>query len=93
MGVSIEKVFHREAIFKDSRPASGWLWCLHCQRAYKWGEYREVQLVRGGFTFQMCPYDDCDGDTVLDGVPWEAIRSNHSDYPEIPTRGQTYLLY
>jgi hypothetical protein len=31
----------RELAFgKESIPASGYLWCLHCERAYKYGEYR-----------------------------------------------------
>jgi hypothetical protein len=64
-----------------------WIWCLHCERCYKAGEYR---VVKG---LQMCPYDDCNGDTVLDAHAWEGIRSMHLDYPEVPERGKEYPMY
>lgn len=46
---------------------SDFIWCLHCERTYRRGQYR---LVNG---FEMCPYPDCDGTTVLDG--WEITQS------------------
>jgi len=42
---------------------------------------------------RMCPYDDCDGDTVLDGWSWPEVREGHPDYPEVPVIGKTYPLY
>jgi hypothetical protein len=62
-----------------------WIWCLHCQRCYKVGEYREVVLGRGQkkyLTLQMCPYPGCDGDTVFDAHAWWKI--------EEPERGKIY---
>ncbi len=63
---------------------SVFLWCLHCGRTYRRGECR---VVKG---LQMCPYDGCDGDTVLDAVPWGAMRSAWPAYPVIPERGRRY---
>lgn len=63
-----------------------WAWCLHCQRCYKIGEYR-IQKLYG--ELQMCPYKDCDGDTVMDAIPWrgdgEPVRGKIYDYDHKPT--------
>jgi len=64
----------------------GFLWCLHCGRTYRWGEYR---LIEG---LQMCPYEGCDGDTVMDGWRWEEVREGNPDYPKTPKRGHVYEL-
>jgi hypothetical protein len=64
-----------------------WVWCLHCERCYQAGEYREI---RGQ---EMCPYPDCDGDTVLDSWTWESIREIHPDYPEVPQREKMYTQF
>lgn len=75
----------RERIFgTESVPKSGYCWCLHCERAYKYGEYR---MVRG---LQMCPYDGCDGDTVIDAEPWEHVRERKKDYPKTPEMNKKY---
>lgn len=78
---------------------SGYLWCLHCQRIYKNGEFRkEIQEIPDGsgqlrtFAFQMCPYKGCDGSTVLDGWEWEDVRYYHTEYPEIPERNKVYPI-
>ena len=72
---------HRE------KPSGDYLWCLHCERAYKYGEFREIKGL------QMCPYDDCDGDTVLDSWEWERITDANPEYPETPERNKEYPLY
>jgi len=64
-----------------------WLWCHHCERVYKAGEYREIDGL------QLCPYEDCDGSTVLHTWTWERMREAHPDYPEVPTREKQYPLY
>jgi hypothetical protein len=76
----------REKSF-DEDINSPYLWCLHCERTYKRGQYKLV----GGL--QLCPYSDCDGSTVVDGWDWQSIRENHSDYPEIPEKGNRYPMY
>jgi len=104
-------ILHRESCFgKDSIPKSGYLWCLHCERAYKYGEFRnessrwsekdieewargEDEKVMLREDFQMCPYPDCSGSTVLDGWNWEDIRERHPEFPEIPEHGVVYPLY
>jgi len=64
-----------------------WIWCLHCERCYKAGEFDERDEL------QMCPYGDCDGDTMFDAFPWEKIRSGHPEYPKTPERGKNYPMY
>jgi hypothetical protein len=76
---------HRAEMIPDERPE--FLWCLHCERAYRWGEYRLI----GGL--QMCPYDGCDGDTVMDGWPWDSVRKGKQGYPKVPRLGHVYELY
>ena len=76
----------RDKIFGSER-RSDYLWCLHCERAYKHGEFR---VARG---LQMCPYEDCDGNTVMDGWDWAQIRDAHPEYPEVPEKGKVYPLY
>jgi hypothetical protein len=63
-----------------------YLWCLHCSRAYRWGEYREIAGL------QMCPYEGCDGDTLMDAWTWVAVREGNPDYPERPKMGHVYEL-
>lgn len=77
--------YHRDQIY-DEEKRSDYLWCLHCERIYLRGEYRDED------GFQMCPYDDCDGSTVLDGWDWEEIRDDHPEYPKIPERGIVYEM-
>ena len=64
-----------------------WQWCLHCERTYRAGEHREV----GGI--EMCPYEGCSGDTVVDPWPWKRILAIHPGYPKEPERGEIYALY
>ena len=45
-----------------------------------------------GQRIQVCPYSDCDGDTVIDAWNWEDIRSRHPEYPEVPEYGCVYPL-
>lgn len=87
-----------EAFGEESR--SEYLWCLHCERTYKYGEYRlwkvepfVVDHVRYEPEFQMCPYEDCDGDAVIDAWEWDRIRESHPEYPEIPEKGKVYPMY
>lgn len=76
----------REEIF--GKPESGYLWCLHCQRTYKDDEYRSI-VNRDGRLMEMCHYEDCDGDAVIDAWDWAMIRDEHG-YPEIPEKGKVY---
>lgn len=81
------------------KPKSEYMWCLHCERTYKYGEFREVKKkpfvvnhVRYEPILQMCPYEDCNGDAVLDAWEWDRIRESHPEYPEIPEKGKVYPL-
>ena len=64
-----------------------YLWCLHCERAYLRGKYRQVGNL------QMCFYPECSGDSVIDAWDWETVRENNPGYPENPVEGQLYPLY
>ena len=76
---------HRDAALDGDPP--NYLWCLHCERAYVRGEYREVRDL------QMCPYSGCNGDTVIDAWDWNSIRENNPSYPENPLEGVVYSMY
>jgi hypothetical protein len=75
-----------DAVEALGRKLGEWSWCLHCERVYQVGEFR-----REG-DLQMCPYPECDGDTVMDNWRWPDIRENHPEYPEVPERGKVYPL-
>lgn len=67
-------------------PPPDFYWCLHCERTYRRGEYRQVNDL------QMCPYAGCDGDAVLDAWSWNSIQRD-SPYPERPLEGVVYPIY
>lgn len=73
----------RNRAFRE-RPRSNYLWCLHCERGYERGKWRE----RDGL--QLCPYHDCGGDTVLDAFDWDEVRDYHPEYPAAPRWGVHY---
>ena len=93
-GISEDAIFdlenlERSKMFVD-QDKSNYLWCLHCERAYKKGYFRLKNDL------QMCPYSGCNGDTVMDGWDWARLREdrdNSDDYPETPEIGKTYPLY
>lgn len=68
-------------------PRKAWNWCLHCEKAYPQGSYRQVRDL------QMCPYSGCDGDTVMDLWSWDSIREKNPSYPSVPQVGKHYPLY
>lgn len=72
---------------KEGIKKGDWLWCFHCERVYKAGEYHETDDL------QMCPYSGCDGSTVLDAWKWEGLREGHPEYPQVPIRETLYPLY
>lgn len=73
----------RFQVFEEDPDA--YYWCGHCERTYS------VGMVRLSSDLQLCPYDDCDGDTVVDARPWREVRSE--SMPEIPEWGVEYFLY
>ena len=78
--------FERDKIFKEKK-RSDYLWCLHCERTYRWGEFRKVGNL------QMCPYEGCGGDAVIDAKDWESIRDYHPEYDKIPEKDKVYPLH
>lgn len=97
--IELTPLLDYEAVY-GGKPKSEYMWCLHCERTYKYGEFREVKIkpfvvnhVRYEPILQMCPYEDCSGDTVSDAWEWNRIRESHPEYPEIPEAGNVYPLY
>ena len=68
-------------------PSDGICWCLHCERVYEWGQF----ILEDGL--QYCPYEDCNGDTVMDSWAWKKIREANPSYPEKPLIDTVYALY
>lgn len=76
---------HRDRVFDGDPPNV--MWCLHCERTYVRGEFRQVGDL------QMCPYAACDGDAVIDAWDWNSIRDENPAYPENPEEGVVYPMY
>ena len=82
-----------DRMFGSGVPLGAWMWCLHCERVFKLGEYREVRAGRcSARMLQYCPYDGCCG-SPLDWQTWGDIREHHVDYPAVPDRDKEYPLY
>ena len=95
---SLDQLDHHK-MFKSGLQLGDWVWCLHCERVYQYGEYRTVPggSIRLGdgwesAELQYCPYDGCDG-SPLDLWEWDKVREGHPDYPILPERGKEYPLY
>lgn len=71
----------------EDEEQSDYQWCLHCERAYKRGEFRFENGLK------MCPFEGCGGDAVFDGWDWENFRVQIPGYPRIPTIGKRYPAY
>ena len=84
----------RDSIFGET-PKGSFMWCMHCERVYLFGSYRTlVTKELGEFgALQMCPFEDCDGDAVIDAKDWDWVRDCNPQYPETPEVGKVYPLY
>lgn len=65
---------------------TGYLWCLHCERAFVDPDPRPNAPMIG------CQYDDCDG-SFFDLFGWEWPKECNSSYPAEPEPGVVYPLY
>lgn len=74
-----------------SVPEGTFMYCMTCERTYISGEHRKA-LDEDLTLLEMCPYENCDGDTVIGGKEWEWVRGYIPEYPEIPERGVVYPL-
>lgn len=72
---------------EDDEEKSDFIWCMHCERAYKRGEHRMVGDI------PKCPYPGCGGDVFSDGWDWDMFREPLPQYPEIPEFGVKYPMY
>jgi hypothetical protein len=62
------------------------LWCIHCERAYQYGESRQL---RGK---PACPYVGCE-DSQAEPWDWMRVRRANPDYPPLPSHGVVYPLF
>jgi hypothetical protein len=86
---------HRDEMF-GVLPPDTLMWCIHCERTYLHKDFRVLpDPMPMGDTdnfLQMCPYEDCDGDAVMDSKEWDWVRENRPEYPEVPVAGAEYPL-
>ena len=83
----------RNEIFGEDTSGDAILWCLSCERTYLYKEHRTMCIDLGEELLEICAYQDCTGDAVLDAKDWEWVREKHTDYPETPEKGKVYPLY
>lgn len=69
------------------------MYCLNCERTYAHGVYRILSEEKGERLFQMCPYEDCDADAVLNAREWEWVLTLHPEYPKTPVSSVVYPLH
>lgn len=62
------------------------VWCIHCERAYPYGDFRQVGIRH------LCPYTDCVGAAAF-AWDWQRVRRVNANYPREPMRGVTYPLF
>ncbi|MGE8225168.1 MAG: hypothetical protein ACN6RK_05215 [Stenotrophomonas sp.] len=77
----------RDRLFDRPAAAHTHLYCIHCERAYERGYFRQVRAL------QMCPYEGCDGDAVIDAWLWTDIADvRNPGYPAVPELGKVYPM-
>lgn len=82
----------REEMFEEL-PEGAFLYCIKCERAYPKDKFRKAVDTQFWVEMQMCPYEDCTADAVLDSWEWDTIYLQNDDYPEIPEEGKVYPMY
>lgn len=82
----------RDQIFGKLPPGT-YMWCMQCERTYPHGEYRTAFDDSGDDLLQMCPYEDCESDVVLNSKEWSWVRDYHPEYPEKPEPKVLYPLH
>lgn len=97
--VEAEMLDHKKVISENLKEVcgpDGWVWCLHCGRAYR---QEEIRYDQDSDLF-MCAYPDCDGDALTDAFSYErkeecgiSGKQNHPEYPAVPEKGKVYPLY
>lgn len=55
-------------------------------------KYR-TEVNSEGEMMEMCHYEDCNGDAVIDAWDWASIKLAHTDYPEKPGKDVVYIQY
>ncbi len=81
----------REYIF-GKVSGNGYLYCMHCERVYKSGNFKHVMTSEMDDVLQMCPYEGCTGDAVINAIDWKDVKEHHAEYPEEPELNKIYPL-
>ncbi len=69
-------------------------WCMSCEQVYPTREWRKRKKKTGGLYFLQhgyCP--NCQTSEEHESFSWQQIRSEHEEYPLIPTIGLQYPLH
>jgi len=69
-------------------------WCMSCEQVYPTREWRRRTKKTGGLYFLQhgyCP--NCQTSEEHESFSWQQIRSEHEEYPLIPTIGLQYPLH
>jgi hypothetical protein len=72
-------------------PNGTFMYCMTCERVYRHGQQKQI-MDEELEVMEMCPYENCDGDTVIGGKEWTWVLSCRPDYPEVPVVGKEYPL-
>ena len=64
---------------------SDFVWCIHCERAYRYGEPRADGKP-------ACPYLGCEA-TRTAPMDWSQVRRLNPEYPDQPTHGVVYPMF
>lgn len=69
-----------------------WMMCLHCGRAYRYGEHRALftDYGDGDELCKLCPYPDCDVWAEEEGMVWSQMLEQNPQLPSVPERGVRY---
>lgn len=82
------EALERDRLFDCPVAADAHFYCIHCERAYERGYFRMVRSL------QMCPYEGCDGDAVIDAWLWTDIADDQNPgYPATPELGKVYPMH
>lgn len=83
----------------ESMARDNYHWCPFCEKVFDFEDAIEVEgktvvinhVKRTMSPEIICPYEGCKG-SALFGVPWNDVRKEHPEYPEIAEIGVKYYF-
>lgn len=83
-----------EKVFWQGEARSGYVWCLHCERAYEKSAFVNNAIKTD---WAGCLSFECTGAgweiDIFSWSPDEWPRNVHPEYPDVPVPGKSYPLY